>query len=456
MIDIIEVCKRCDIGPIVKEEDFDLKYVFPKMREIVKKYNIKCNPEEPVPDKDDLADRVFQAAVDFFVEVGAYCKDTSRIIKFSRDEVIKKITEGPHECKGGEGDDEKIWKTRKPDEDSFPWGYVGSGIYSSTDEFAMHIVEAYGSIKNANCIAIPTLGEFKGNRILPKHPLEIKGVFRTSHIAKKALKNVSRPGLAIFNYMPTSASTQATIAACHPISGVRPSDGWLIPVLAEMKVGYDSLSKVAMLQELNTNYAVASSAMFGGYVGGVEGVAIASVAYVFLSALIFDTNYHCNFPITLKESISSTRQMLWAVSVASQAVSRNTSMPFFNIGYMANGPSTENYFYEAAAYIISSVSSGVTCQTPFPSKGVMKDGMTPMEVRFYSELIELAPKIKRNKANGIVNKLLEKYEEKLYKPERGRSYPECFDTKTNTPDDEYLKLYDKVKTELINIGINMK
>lgn len=211
---------------------------------------------------------------------------------------------------------------------------------------------------------------------------------------------------------------------------------------------------MAFLQETEANYAAETSAMLGGYIGGAEGVAVASVAYVLLAMLAYETNYHLSFPVTLMDTISTTREMIWAVSISSQAVARNINLPFFNLGYMANGPATENYFYEAAAYIPASIPTGVTCQTPFPSKAVQTDGMTPQEVLLHTKMADAAAKITRSRANEIVNRLMEKYEGSLSSPERGLSYPACFDIKKNQPNDRYMRLYEKVKGELVKMGVD--
>ena len=456
MLDMVEICRRCGDGPLMKEKEFDIQVVFSKMKEVIRKYEIKCDPQNPVPDDDELADRVFEAAVDFLVEVGGYCTDTKRVIEFDRAEVLEVIEKGHPKCKAGQGDDTRIWVSRKPDQPDRPWCHIGSGILSSTEELAVKAVEGYCRIARADSVAIPALNSYRGTPIEPKHPLEIKSVIQSTRLAREALSRMGRPGLAMLNGVPTSGSAQGTIASCNPLFGMGPSDGWLIPVYAEMKVPFESLAKVAFLQELGGNYAVSSSAMLGGYVGGPEGVAIASTAYVFLSALVFQTNYHCNFPITLLDTISSSRLMLWAISVSSQAMARNTTMPIFNIGFMGNGPATENYFYEAAAYIVSSVASGVTAQTPYPAKGVVPDGMTPMEALFHTELTDTATGVKRHQANEIVLKLVDKYEKSLQNPEKGRTYPECFDIQANKPDEAYSRLYDKVKAELSKLGLDVK
>ncbi|MBA7693327.1 hypothetical protein ES703_101907 [subsurface metagenome] len=86
MIGFWEVIRRSEKGPFIKEEEFDRK-VGLLSRQIVKKYGIQYDPQQVIPADDDLADRVYQAGLELFLELGIYCRDTSRLMKFSRDEV---------------------------------------------------------------------------------------------------------------------------------------------------------------------------------------------------------------------------------------------------------------------------------------------------------------------------------------------------------------------------------
>jgi methylamine--corrinoid protein Co-methyltransferase len=454
-MDFVEVCHRLNSGPTVSEKDFDLQVVFPKMREMTQKYGIKYDPQNPVTSDDALADRIFEADVDFFSQVGVYCKDTHKIAKFTREEILGSV-KGNHPCLAGEGKDAKEWKPRRPDQtDIRVWCQIGAGILFTTEELFLKVVEGYSAIPRADSMLIPMINKYKGSDIFPGHPLEVMAAIQNVRLARQAMNNVGRPGFPIFNVVPASGTAQATIAASCPTFGARPSDGWLVATFPEFKVSYEMLSKTAYLKEMKANICGECSALLGGYAGGPEGVAIAQTVYAFFSTLIYGATYHLNFPVTMNESITTSRDILWAMSLSSQAVSRNMRLPCFVGGYAANGPATENYFYEAAAYILSAVVSGVTATTPLPVKGVLPDGMTPLECLFHTEVTDAAVKMTRRRANEIVKKLLERYEPSLAHPDRGLTYPQCFDLRQNKPNDAYAKLYEKVKRELASLGLKL-
>ena len=79
-----EIMERANTGPFCEDDDFVFKIFMPKMREVIQKYSIKYDPDSPVPNDDDLADRVWQAAVEFFLEVGVLNVDTHRRIMVIR------------------------------------------------------------------------------------------------------------------------------------------------------------------------------------------------------------------------------------------------------------------------------------------------------------------------------------------------------------------------------------
>ncbi len=87
MISLFEVVKRAMTGPICSEKEFDMEIVVAEISRVVDKYEIKYDPENPIPSDDDLADRVWKAAVEFYLSVGTYCTTSERRILFSEKEI---------------------------------------------------------------------------------------------------------------------------------------------------------------------------------------------------------------------------------------------------------------------------------------------------------------------------------------------------------------------------------
>ncbi len=94
MISFWDVIGRSESGTLVKEEEFDWK-VAQTAREIVERYDIRYDPEQVVPSDEDLVDRVYQAGLDLFLELGMFCRDTGRVLKFTRKEVEQALKHAP-------------------------------------------------------------------------------------------------------------------------------------------------------------------------------------------------------------------------------------------------------------------------------------------------------------------------------------------------------------------------
>lgn len=454
MLNFLDVYERALQGPIMSERDFDMKVFIPTLKQVVKDYGIRYDKENPVPSDDDEADRLFNAAVDFLSQVGVYCQDTNRVIQFSEEEILEAVREAPGRCFAGEGKDAGVFDMRKPDDHKIPWLHVGSGIVSTTEEMMTNLVEAYGSIAEANSISISALDSIRGLPVMAGSPAELYAAIRGIKIGREALRRAGRPGLPIMNLISTAATAVTTIAASAPQFGLRPTDGWLVGTISEMKIGFGAMNKVAYLLNWGANIGAESSPILGGYCGGPAGTAVVSTAYVLMGLLVHQGNYQLTFPVHFRYGCSTTRDVLWVVSTSCQAASRNIPMPVIWLGYIAAGPNTKMFFYESAAHLLCAVTSGApSVQTPHPAKAVKVDGITPMEAKFGVEMGVATSKLTRQQANELVLRLLEKYESQIEAAPAGSTYQECYDVTTGKPGQEYVRLYDEVKEELTGMGI---
>ncbi len=453
MGNILDVCEKALNGPIMKEQDFDRKFMLAAMK-LAKESDVTYDPENPVPGDDQAADRIFEVAKKLVAEVGVYCLDTARIMEFSLKEIDAAIGNAPARVKAGQGIDRKYFGMRMPDEKKWPWFQVGSGIVSSKPVYAANIVEGYASIPEVNSIQIPSLSSIRGIPISAGAPTEFYAGVLGLKTALDALQRAGRPGIPIFNLHPTTAVAVTNIAASAPQFGSRLTDAWLCGSIAEMKINYDTLNKVAYLHASGANVAAESGPMLGGFSGGPEGFAILCSAYLIMGQLVHKAHLQLNFPIHFMHACSSTRDVLWGVSTAIQASSRNIKVPVLWGPYCGAGPNTKMYMYEAAAIYLAWTTSGAPCvNQPHPAKAVKKDGITPLEAKFCVEMGKAASQLDRGQANELVNQLLPKYESEINNPPEGDCYHECFNAETGKPNDAYVKLVDEVMAELSGMGI---
>ncbi len=97
-----EILLRSKEGPIIEEKQFDLS-IFKKTQELKKKYDVRYDPDHPIDVTGSLADRVFQAGRELFLDIGAYCTATRRAIKVTERELDEEIAACPDEIELGQG-----------------------------------------------------------------------------------------------------------------------------------------------------------------------------------------------------------------------------------------------------------------------------------------------------------------------------------------------------------------
>jgi len=457
VITYMDVLKEIHSGPILPERDFDLKVFAPKLQEVLKAHDVKFDPKNPVPADDGLADDVWKAAEDFYGAVGTFCLDTERIVKFDENEIALTLKTAPSEFTFGEGKQRKTLTQRKPEDGTLPWCFLGAGGAAvSSEANLLSLVQDYATIPGINSLTSPALTAVDGVRIAGGSPLEIYGAIRAIGLARQALSRAGKPGLPIMNCISTASSAIATIAASQPQFGLRPSDGWLRGTIAEMKVDYGVLSKGAYLLSWGANVGSETAPVLGGYAGGPEGTALVNTAYSIMGTVIQKASYQLSFPMHYRFGCNTDRQTLWSISLSAQAISRNSALPLFILGYLASGPMTDMVLYETAAWVIAAVASGANIEAEGVCKATHIDHFTPMEPRFAAEVAYAAAGIKRSFANELVSKLLSKYEEKIKSPPTGMTYQECYDLKTGKPREDYTRLYSGIKRELEDLGLEFK
>jgi len=454
MIDFLEVCARAESGPLMNEKDFDFKLFLPELQRIQKEFDIVYPSGGFINCDDELADRIFLAAKEFLVSVGTYCMDSNRVIKVDHGE-IDRILAGPSDrCVFGEGKDQHVFTTRKPDDATLPDCHVNYGTIHSSEQLAVDTMSANVSFPEARAISISTVTSIRGQEIRSGSPLEVYAGIKAINLARQACARAGRPGMAIINHVPATANPVATIASSAPQFGGRPSDGWLIGILAEHKIDYGSMSKIAYLQNWGANIGSQGAPSLGGYCGDAAGTAIVNTAYFLMGMVLFGANYHLCFPIHFQKSCCSTRDVLWCVSASAAAAARNLNFPVSWRAYLASGCNTKSFFHEACAWLLAAVTSGAAAvKMPTPAAAVKLDASTPMETRFGIAMTKAASKLSRSQAHDIMANLLEKYEPLLNNPPLGDTGPECYNFSTGKPSAEYQRLYDDTICELQEMGI---
>ena len=453
MISYLEVIDRAMTGQYCTETDFTANKLVPKLAEVVQKYQIRYDPDNPVPCDDDLADRVFRAGFELYRDVGLYCPDSQRIMRFSEEELFQALKDAPSRVILGDGKERRILSARQPDSQDSPWCWLGAlGAPVSTEELYSSIMEAYASfLPLADSITAPSLASFNGRSVRTGTPLEVIAAMRVTGLGKDALRRGNRSGLPIMNSIATAGSDVAKIAGSS--FGLQPWDTWVVGHTAEFKLGYERLNEIAWVAGIGGGLIAECAPILGGYCGGPEGTAVANAAYLLSGIIAMQADALLTFPTHFNLGCTTPRQTIWAKAVSVQAMTRNSHFPIFVDHYTAHGPMTELFFYENAADVISTVVSGGHVTATGSAKGTHVDHFTPMEPRFSGEVAHGAAGMSRVEANEVVKRLLEHYEHALAQASPGLTYEECWDIHRKQPNSEYVELYEAVWTQLTAQGV---
>ena len=451
---LADLFARADEGPLTPQDDFVMRRLVPALRSAIKDCGVAWDKETFVNADDDLADRVFEAALRVLEAVGIYCPDTDRVMEFSGAEIAASVADCPKETVFGQGADRQTLKARRPDSAARPWVHVGGGMNVSDDTVYLRVVEGMASITEADSIAAPSLPLVGGQPARAGSPQEIMAAVRAVSLTREGLRRAGRPGMPVLNAISTVAASSTMFAATHPEFGMRPSDGYLIDFLAEMIAGYESLQRVAYFTTLGMPIASVATPMYGGYAGGAEGVAVLATAYMVAGRLLFRSRYHFNAPLHSRLLVVTAKPMLWANSLANQAITRNMPMPIFNTAYLAGGAGTRTSHLEAAAYLLAVVSSGGQVYTGHAGSAAKVDSLLPADHEFQAQIGLAAAGTSREEAGRIIAGLYPLYEAGLTAPEAGRTYDAVYDRSTGRRTGGDLEgVQGQVREELAALGL---
>ena len=453
--DFLEVIRRADSGEPMKEGDYD-KRMGRKALELSKQYGIRYQPDSVVPEDDGLADRVYQAAVSLFLDLGVYCTDTQRVIRFSGEELQWALERVPRELQYGREKDRVTLFPRKIEDKRRPLCFFSAVGAPVTEETFLPIARSYAQEPLADTFSGPLITSFRGMPVTSGSPVEVEAAIWNTKMLREAAIQAGRPTIGIHNFQSTGERTDATIASAQEAFGAYPGDGLLVAAIAEMKVDFERLKKVAFLRHSPYVHGGLYGPLMGGYAGGPEGTAICLVAHHFLGLLVFSAQRHNAFPIHIHHVCNTTREMLWLVSIVGQALARNTDLITAANAFMAAGPCTEMIADELCAHAITATVSGWHLNPTAVAKNRHPLRCSGMECRIHAEAGHQAARsgLTRKEANRIVLKLVSSYEKNAADAPIGKTFSECYDVDTVRPTDEYESLFERKKKEWEDLGLD--
>jgi methylamine---corrinoid protein Co-methyltransferase len=446
---MLSVLDKAENGPVVEEKDWDLQYINHNIKELVKKYDIGWEKDVLVPSDDALADRLYAAGRELALEVGVYCLDTKRQMKWSPDELDYILSTAPDEETIGTGDDQVTIRHRMPEENTRVTTIGGPYGTPVSEELYVPIMVSYAQERVLDYIDVASLVSTHGRPIKAGSPWEAVGCWQEAQLSFEVLEKVGRPGMPI-GCAEDSPSEIGELSSCT-YGGYRQTDWHHASFISELKVAYSELTKSMHYQHTKSFAHNFYNTIYGGYVGGAEGMAVAIVAGVMLMKATLNGTTFNPGPSHAHLSCNTFPKMIPSLSLGFQAISRNTKLLTSSFPRPVGGPCTKELLYESATMAVATVPAGISIMEGIQSAaGRITNHVTGLEARFLAQVAQASVGLTRKEANRLANILVPLYadKQKLGAALKGKSFTEAYDLKTIQPTAEWQGIYEEVCREV--------
>jgi methylamine--corrinoid protein Co-methyltransferase len=454
LVKLVEMLQRAKDGPACSVREWEIKVIPQTVKKYLKKYDLEdtFNKEVPVNQDLALADRFFEAGLELAAEIGLLCIDTETMIKVSKDEILQAMEDAPDHLILGESTDRVVLKTRQP-EDKNPPIFAAPLSIQVDEDLYVPIAEGILKSKKVHVHQGPSLDTVFAKPVYAGTPFETVVAFRENRLRKEAQWRAGRVGISNMSI----ASSCTEYGQLSGFAGQSTKNNPSIAIIlspSELKTCYASFHKAAVAIGYGGHFISGSPAMIGGYSGGAEGAALADIACDLLQFPIMQASLSACQIYDVRFDSTCGRHALWAMSIACQALSRNTHTLQDKIINQCAGPCTEEILYTSAAGLIAAGVSGLPFTVGVRSAGgKYKNYLTPLEHWFGAEVFEASSKLSLEEANELVLYLLSKYEAGLKNQPKGKSFTECFDINTLTPNKEWQEIHDRVQADIQAHGL---
>lgn len=195
-LDVYEFYERAKKGQKMSQDDWDLMTIPMKSMELKQKYNLDFK-NEYIPTDKGMMENLFKAGFEMLFECGIFCTDTSRVVKYTEDEIWDAINNVQKEFTlGRDRDAVKVTKREVGDKRKpiIQGGPTGSPV---SEDMFMPIHMSYALEKEVDTIVNGVMMTIRGKSPTPGSPYEILAAKSEGRLIKTAAALAGRPSIGI-------------------------------------------------------------------------------------------------------------------------------------------------------------------------------------------------------------------------------------------------------------------
>ena len=271
----------------------------------------------------------------------------------------------------------------------------------------------------------------------------------------EAARIAGRPGIAIgcAENSPSEIGELATFTR----GGFRKTDWHHVGMISELKITYSDLIKAIQYTRTGVVSQGFYNPILGGYAGGKEGIAIASVAGLILMRACYGVETVNTGPSHPSLACNTHPLLLASQNLAFQALSRNTNLLVGNFVRPVGGPGTITVLEEIAAHSIGAVASGVSYVYGVHSAmGNTPSHTSGLESRFMGEIAHGSCGVSRKEADELVSQIVSLFQAKQSEKPIGKPFDQVYELDSIRPREERNATFEGVKEHLASLGLKLQ
>lgn len=450
----LDITERARTGAPLSKEDWDFR-IIEKVQALVDKYDLTWDKEKITDNNPGLADRIFKAGKELILDTGVYALSRGRIIELSEEEIEEGIHKMNRPLVMGEGKDSCTLFPRDIQDTEPPTIWAGNPGVPTPERIFKASVKSWAQEPLVDLITCGSLVDVDGVNVESGEVSELIASRRELSYLRQVREEVGRPGMGMLA-AESSVTEIGDLAATHP-DLLRPCDSHLVAMFNELMIDQGNMIRAANSQFYGMANASLATVMVGGLAGDAPGAAVVQVASFLAANIVCLADYHLCHPIHIRYVATSAPGCMWLQSIVCQAFARNAPAVIVCDVYPKSGALTKEVLYEVAANSLAVTLSGGHLEGVGSADGSRPNG-TGLEVRLMAEVAHAAVRqeMTMEEGNKIILSLLKKYEHVLEMEggNPGQSIEEAYDLVAVKPVPQWTALYEEVKAELREAGIN--